>query len=60
MFLNLKIVLLQGERLKQSIDDLNRNMAKSIAVLEQIEKHSFSNRAKTSQHQLRTFSNQSK
>lgn len=36
----------QGERLKQSIDDLNRNMAKSIAVLEQIEKHSFSNRAK--------------
>ncbi|CAN1578688.1 hypothetical protein MCERE19_04386 [Spirosomataceae bacterium] len=36
----------QGERLKQSIDDLNRNMAKSIAVLEQIEKHGFSNRAK--------------
>lgn len=36
----------QGERLKQSIDDLNRNMSKSIAVLEQIEKHSFSNRAK--------------
>ena len=27
----------QGERLKQAIDDLNRNMAKSIAVLEQIE-----------------------
>ena len=36
----------QGERLKQAIDDLNKNMAKSIAVLEQIEKHSFSNRAK--------------
>lgn len=28
----------QGERLKQSIDELNNNMAKSIAVLEQIEK----------------------
>lgn len=27
----------QGERLKQAIDDLNKNMAKSIAVLEQIE-----------------------
>lgn len=27
----------QGERLKQSIDDLNKNMAKSIAILEQIE-----------------------
>jgi methyl-accepting chemotaxis protein len=36
----------QGERLKQAIDDLNKNMAKSIAVLEQIEKRSFSNRAK--------------
>ncbi len=27
----------QGERLKQTIDDLNRNMAKAIVVLEQIE-----------------------
>jgi hypothetical protein len=36
----------QGERLKQSIDELNKNMSRSIAVLEKIEKHSFSNRAK--------------
>lgn len=36
----------QGERLKQAINDLNENMAKSIAVLEQIEKRSFGNRAK--------------
>jgi hypothetical protein len=36
----------QGERLKQSIDELNKNMARSIAVLEHIEKHSFSSRAK--------------
>jgi hypothetical protein len=36
----------QGDRLKQAIDDLNTNMAKSIVVLEQIEKRSFSNRAK--------------
>lgn len=36
----------QGERLKQSIEDLNKNMNRSIAVLEKIEKHSFSNRAK--------------
>jgi hypothetical protein len=36
----------QGERLKHSIDDLNRNMAKSISVLEQIEKYSFNYRAK--------------
>lgn len=28
----------QGERLKQSIDDLNKNMAKSIILLEQIER----------------------
>ena len=34
-----------SKRLKQSIDDLNRNMAKSIAILEQIEKHNFSTRA---------------
>lgn len=36
----------QGERLKQAVDELNKNMARSIAVLEQIEKRSFSNRAK--------------
>jgi hypothetical protein len=36
----------QGERLKQSIDELNKNMARSIAVLEQIEIHSFRNRTK--------------
>lgn len=36
----------QSERLKQSIEELNTNIAKSIAVLEQIEKRSFSNRAK--------------
>jgi hypothetical protein len=36
----------QGERLKQAVDELNKNMAKSIAVLEEIEKRSFSNRAK--------------
>jgi methyl-accepting chemotaxis protein len=36
----------QGERLKQSIDDLNRNMAISIALLEQIERNSISRKAK--------------
>ncbi len=36
----------QAERLRQAIDELNKNMAKSIAVLEQIEKRSISNRAK--------------
>lgn len=36
----------QGERLKQSIDDLNKNMAKSIALLEQIENNSISSKAK--------------
>jgi len=34
----------QGRSLKQAIDDLNKNMAKSIAVLEQIEKRGFSSR----------------
>lgn len=37
----------QGERLKQAIDDLNKNMVKSIAVLEQIQKSSLSNIAKS-------------
>ncbi|MCG9900884.1 MAG: MotA/TolQ/ExbB proton channel family protein [Hydrotalea sp.] len=36
----------QGERLKQSIDELNKNMERSIAVLEQLEKQSFSSRTK--------------
>lgn len=33
----------QGERLKQSIDELNKNMSKSIFLLEQIEKKSHNN-----------------
>lgn len=45
----------QGERLKHAIDDLNRNMAKSIAVLEQIEKRSFSNRAKGITTSIKNF-----
>ncbi len=36
----------QGERLKQSIDDLNKNMAKSIAILEGIEHSSLTYKAK--------------
>src|SRR6218665_2175630 len=36
----------QGERLRQAIEDLNRNMAKSIAILEQIERSSLNNKAK--------------
>ena len=36
----------QGEKLKQQLDELNRNMAKSIAVLEEIEKSSLRYRAK--------------
>src|SRR6218665_1260512 len=36
----------QGERLRQAIENLNRNMAKSIAILEQIERNSLSNKAK--------------
>ena len=35
----------QGERLKQSIDDLNKNMARTIAILEQIEKQKTSKRS---------------
>lgn len=30
----------QGERLKQALDDMNRNMAKTLVVLEQIQKNS--------------------
>jgi hypothetical protein len=36
----------QGERLRQSVEKLNENMAKSIAILEEIEHSSFSSKAK--------------
>lgn len=36
----------QGERFKQQLDELNTNMAKSIAVLEEIEQSSLSAKAK--------------
>jgi hypothetical protein len=35
----------QGERLKQAVDDLNKNVAKSIVVLEQIEKRNYSSKS---------------
>lgn len=35
----------QGERLKQAVDDLNKNIAKSIVVLEQIEKRNYSSKS---------------
>jgi flagellar hook-basal body complex protein FliE len=37
----------QGERLKNSLDELNKNMEKSITLLEQIEKKSIFNKPKT-------------
>ena len=36
----------QGERLRQAIEDLNKNMAKSIAILEEIEHSSLTSKAK--------------
>jgi len=36
----------QGERIQNQLDDLNKNMAKSIAILEEIEHSSLSHRAK--------------
>lgn len=36
----------QGERLRQAIEELNKNMAKSIAILEEIEHSSLSYKAK--------------
>lgn len=36
----------QGERLKQAIEELNKNMAKSIAILEEIEHSSIAYKAK--------------
>jgi hypothetical protein len=45
----------QGERLKQSLDELNKNMSKSITVLEQIENRSIRNKAKDITSSIKTF-----